>query len=106
MLKPVKKRKIKREIRILKNLYGGPNIVKLIDVLHDDTTKIHAIVFEYVQPTSYQRLMSQLTTFDAAHYIYQLLIALHYCHSQGIIHRDVKPQNIVINHETKKINFN
>lgn len=103
MLKPVKKRKIKREIRILKNLYGGPNIVKLIDVLHDETTKIHAIVCEYVQPTSYQRLMQNLTPFDCAHYVYQLLVALHHCHSQGIIHRDVKPQNMVINHEQKKL---
>lgn len=103
MLKPVKKRKIKREIRILQNLYGGPNIVKLIDVLHDENTKIHAIVFEYVQPTSFQRLQAQMTVFDCQHYIYQLLVALHYCHSQGIIHRDVKPQNMVINHDQRQL---
>jgi len=103
MLKPVKKRKIKREIRILKNLFGGTNIVKLIDVLHDEPTKIHAIVFEYVQPTSYHKLMQQFTVFDCQHYIYQLLQALHYCHSQGIIHRDVKPQNMVINHDARQL---
>ena len=33
ILKPVKKRKIKREIKILQNLCGGPNIIKLLDVV-------------------------------------------------------------------------
>ena len=35
MLKPVKKKKIKREIKILQNLSGGPNIVGLLDVVRD-----------------------------------------------------------------------
>jgi casein kinase II subunit alpha len=35
VLKPVKKKKIKREIKILQNLTGGPNIVGLLDVVRD-----------------------------------------------------------------------
>jgi len=35
VLKPVKKKKIKREIKILQNLTGGPNIVSLYDVVRD-----------------------------------------------------------------------
>ena len=35
VLKPVKKKKIKREIKILQNLSGGPNIVGLLDVVRD-----------------------------------------------------------------------
>jgi casein kinase II subunit alpha len=35
VLKPVKKKKIKREIKILQNLAGGPNIVSLLDVVRD-----------------------------------------------------------------------
>jgi casein kinase II subunit alpha len=34
-LKPVKKKKIKREIKILQNLAGGPNVIKLLDVVRD-----------------------------------------------------------------------
>jgi casein kinase II subunit alpha len=36
VLKPVKKKKIKREIKILQNLSGGPNIVELLDVVRDN----------------------------------------------------------------------
>jgi casein kinase II subunit alpha len=36
VLKPVKKKKIKREIKILQNLSGGPNIVSLLDVVRDN----------------------------------------------------------------------
>lgn len=36
-------------------------------------------------------------------YIYKILEALEYSHSHGIMHRDVKPLNIVINHEAKEL---
>lgn len=35
VLKPVKKKKIKREIKILQNLTGGPNIISLLDIVRD-----------------------------------------------------------------------
>lgn len=40
MLKPVKKKKIKREIKILQNLSGGPNIVGLLDVVRDSQVNL------------------------------------------------------------------
>jgi hypothetical protein len=39
MLQPVKKKKIKREIKILQNLCGGVNIIRLLDVVHDTHTE-------------------------------------------------------------------
>lgn len=41
VLKPVKKKKIKREIKILQNLSGGPNIVALLDVVRDNQVCIN-----------------------------------------------------------------
>jgi casein kinase II subunit alpha len=41
VLKPVKKKKIKREIKILQNLSGGPNIVALLDVVRDNQVNEH-----------------------------------------------------------------
>lgn len=40
VLKPVKKKKIKREIKILQNLSGGPNIVALLDVVRDNQVSL------------------------------------------------------------------
>lgn len=36
ILKPVKSKKVKREIKILQNLKGGPNIIQLLDIVKDD----------------------------------------------------------------------
>ncbi len=37
------------------------------------------------------------------YYMYELLKALEFCHSKGIIHRDVKPLNILIDHQNRKL---
>ena len=48
ILKPVKTKKIWREIKILQNLRGGPNIIKLLDVVRDQNSKTPSLVFECV----------------------------------------------------------
>jgi serine/threonine protein kinase len=45
VLKPVKKKKIKREIKILQNLAGGPNIVALLDVVRDNQVSTSNLPF-------------------------------------------------------------
>ncbi|XXG56910.1 hypothetical protein AAC387_Pa03g4214 [Persea americana] len=103
ILKPVKKKKIKREIKILQNLCGGPNIVKLLDIVRDQQSKTPSLIFEYVNNSDFKVLYPTLTDFDTRYYIYELLKALEYCHSQGIMHRDVKPHNVMIDHEQRKL---
>ncbi|CAN6281261.1 unnamed protein product [Urochloa humidicola] len=103
ILKPVKKKKIKREIKILQNLCGGPNIIKLLDIVRDPHSKTPSLIFEYVNNTDFKVLYPTLTDYDIRYYIYELLKALDYCHSQGIMHRDVKPHNVMIDHELRKL---
>ncbi|KAL4181047.1 hypothetical protein AMTRI_Chr12g235340 [Amborella trichopoda] len=103
ILKPVKKKKIKREIKILQNLCGGPNIVKLLDIVRDQHSKTPSLIFEYVNSTDFKVLYPTLTDYDIRYYIYELLKALDFCHSQGIMHRDVKPHNVMIDHELRKL---
>ncbi|CAL9198373.1 unnamed protein product, partial [Musa hybrid cultivar] len=103
ILKPVKKKKIKREIKILQNLCGGPNVVKLFDIVRDQQSKTPSLIFEYVNSTDFKVLYPTLSDYDIRYYIYELLKALDYCHSQGIMHRDVKPHNVMIDHELRKL---
>lgn len=101
MLKPVRKRKIKREIKILDCLKGGTNIVKLLSVVNMPNT---ALVFEQlVHNEDFKNIYLKLSEGDTRYYLYEVLKALDYCHSRGIMHRDVKPHNIVIDQNSCKI---
>lgn len=103
VLKPVKKKKIKREIKILQNLAGGPNVVALLDVVRDNQSKTPSLVFEAVNNTDFRTLYPRFTDYDVRFYVYELLKALDFCHSKGIMHRDVKPHNVMIDHEKRKV---
>ncbi|KAL6309380.1 kinase-like protein [Sparassis latifolia] len=103
VLKPVAKKKIKREIKILRNLSGGPNIVGLLDVVHDPPSRSKSLVMEYVENVEWKELYSVLTEMEIKHYLFQLLKALDFVHSRGIMHRDVKPGNIMYDRECQKL---
>ena len=99
----MKKKKIKREIKILQDLCGGPNIIQLLDICRDPETKTPSLVFEYVHNTDFRLLYPKLTDYDIRYYMYELLRALDFSHSVGIMHRDVKPHNVMIDHEKRKL---
>ena len=46
-LKPIRKKKIKREIKILQNLAQNAQVAKLVDVVKDPASKTHSLIFEY-----------------------------------------------------------
>lgn len=101
VLRPVKKKKIRREISILKNLSKGTNIIKLLDFVKDPKLKTPSLIFEYINNTDFRTLYPTFTDYDIRYYMYELLKALDYSHSMGIMHRDVKPHNVMIDHEKK-----
>eukprot|EP00116_Pleurobrachia_bachei_P004318 sb/3464580/ len=103
ILKPVKRKKIKREIKILENLKNGPNIITLLDVVRDPVARTPALIFEYVNNRDFKQLYQTLTDYDIRYYMFELLKALDYCHSMGIMHRDVKPHNVMIDHEKREL---
>ncbi|OXB81135.1 UNVERIFIED_CONTAM: hypothetical protein H355_005065, partial [Colinus virginianus] len=87
-----------REISLLKEL-KHPNIVRLLDVLH--TQKKLYLVFEYLNQDLKKYIdSSQTGEFPLSlvkNYLFQLLQGVSFCHSHRVIHRDLKPQNLLIN---------
>merc|ERR1712032_745980 len=55
--------------------------------------------------TTLKALGSTLCDHDIRYYIFELLRALDYCHSRGVMHRDIKPQNVCINHSNKRLHL-
>jgi hypothetical protein len=71
-----------------------PNIVALYDWFGDGQRSI--LVWELVDGESLDKLVGELGDGDVAAVGVELLDALAFAHSQGIIHRDVKPQNVML----------
>ncbi|CDO70134.1 hypothetical protein BN946_scf184783.g18 [Trametes cinnabarina] len=103
VLKPVARKKIKREIKILRNLTGGPNIIRLMDTVHDEHSRSNSLIMEYIENSDWKEVYYNLTEMEIKHYLFQLLTALDFVHSRGIIHRDVKPANIMFDRARRKL---
>ncbi|ELQ73857.1 Casein kinase II, alpha subunit [Trachipleistophora hominis] len=95
VLKPVRQKKINREVLVLKQL-DHPNIVRMVDVVKDSDTHTYSIIFEYLEHRETRVLFTELSRKEFAFYAKQVLSALDYAHSRGIIHRDIKPHNMII----------
>ncbi|KAM6317691.1 cyclin-dependent kinase 3 [Podargus strigoides] len=87
-----------REISLLKEL-KHPNIVRLLDVIHSQK-KLY-LVFEYLNQDlkKYMDLCrtGELSSSLVKNYLFQLLQGVSFCHAHRVIHRDLKPQNLLIN---------
>lgn len=86
-----------REICLLKEL-KHKNIVRLSDVLHSE--KKLTLVFEHCDQDLKKYFDSLNGEIDSAlvkSFMYQLLRGLAFCHSHNVLHRDLKPQNLLIN---------
>ncbi len=74
-----------------------PNVVKVSDVSFGDL--IQYIVMEYIDGITLKEYIEQqgpLSWSDAVHFTLQILRGLQHAHDKGVVHRDIKPQNIMV----------
>ena len=93
-----------REISLLKEL-RHENIVKLVDVVHLEK-KLY-LVFEYLDLDLKKHMDSSPHISNdrmvIKGYVYQMCAGIAFCHSHRVLHRDLKPQNLLIDTETNSL---
>jgi len=90
--------KLLQESVLQTRLLDHPHIVKLLTV--DIIDNILIMVMEYIEGTDLEKILdksSTLETRNALRYFKQILSALAFAHQKSVIHRDIRPSNILIN---------
>ena len=89
-------RRFRNEAKAIAGL-SHPTIVKVYDVIYNDD--VPAIIMEYIDGITLKEYIERegvLKWKEALHYTVQTLRALQHAHDKGIVHRDIKPQNIML----------
>ena len=107
ILKPTYVSKIKREIMLLELLNNTEGVVQLLGYAKNVGCQTVTLIFEYFGNNSHwlshNTPSGPLTRIDIKKYIYKLLKSLDGCHSKGVMHRDVKPRNVLYSKEKSQI---
>ena len=85
-------------------ILSHPNIVTIHDIGEDPETQTSFIAMEYIEGKNLKMLLAEKTKFpyeQISEMVAEVAEALDYAHRKGIIHRDVKPANIIITTDRK-----
>lgn len=84
---------------------SSDHIVNLLEAIKNVENDTATLVYSYVESISFAQMTADnvLNEEDIKFYLYQLLIAIEESHSRGIMHRDIKLTNVIINEEKKRL---
>jgi serine/threonine-protein kinase len=106
---PEFKTRFEKEARNIARL-KHPNIVQVYDFENDPDTESYFMVMELIEGSTLKEVMGRLTdagqmmpTAEALGLMRQAATALSYAHSQGMIHRDVKPANLMLDRDNRVV---
>jgi predicted Ser/Thr protein kinase len=104
---PDTRARFRREVRTLAFI-SHPNVVKIFDLYEDDEAPW--AIMEYIDGISLKEIVREqgrLSLEDASSVLEQTASALHHLHQQGLVHLDVKPQNVIVQQDglVKLIDF-
>lgn len=88
------------EVELMKSI-SHPNIVQLYDIFQQNNYVF--MIMEYCNGGDLSRYIEKKTSKYDQRYFHQILLAFEYLNQKGIIHRDIKPQNVLIHKHTVKI---
>nr|CDS25642.1 casein kinase ii subunit alpha [Hymenolepis microstoma] len=93
----------KNEVMILTRLQGLPNIIRLYGAVKMTYVGGPALILEYIDPFGYRQMAFEANPDDIRFYMRELLIAIDACHRNGIMHRDIKPDNLLIDLSRRRL---
>lgn len=97
---------VAHEIKMLDLVRGHPNIIRLLDARIDtQTRRLSLLVFPYIKSMKYTLQYPLLNGDQIRSNMKQILSAVQWMHKKGVVHRDLKPRNILIDSETQRVHI-
>lgn len=103
ILKPIRKSKVLREVKILKTLEQVQGVPRLLDIVKDNSTKTPSLIMDHSENQDFLALFAKLDELDAKFYLWEILRVLDLANANGVMHRDIKPSNILVDHSKRNL---
>lgn len=101
-LKNPRPKSVNREIMVLNHLKNSSkHIVNMIDAVRNFDNKSALLVYDYVAAKSFMKIAWDLDLKGVKYYLYQLAVAIDESHKRGIMHRDIKMTNTIVDEKNK-----